>query len=59
MATLTASQYNPTIKAFYERLRCAGKLPKVALIACMRKLLTMLNAMAKSNKPWDPTMGAA
>jgi hypothetical protein len=31
----------------------------VALIACMRKLLTMLNAMAKSNKPWDPTMGAA
>jgi transposase len=59
MATLTASQYNPTIKAFYERLRSAGKLPKVALIACMRKLLTMLNAMAKSNKPWDPTMGAA
>ena len=59
MATLTASQYNPTIKAFYERLRSAGKLPKVALIACIRKLLTMLNAMAKSNKPWDPTMGSA
>jgi transposase len=59
MATLTASQHNPTIKAFYERLRGAGKLPKVALIACMRKLLTMLNAMAKSNKRWDPTMGSA
>lgn len=59
MATLTASQYNPTIKAFYERLRSAGKLPKVALIACMRKLLTMLNAMAKSKKPWDPSLGPA
>lgn len=59
MATLTASQYNPAIKAFYDRLVGAGKLPKVALIACMRKLLTMLNAMAKSNKPWDPTLSSA
>ena len=36
MATLTAMRYNPAIKAFYERLKAAGKLPKVALIACMR-----------------------
>ncbi|RDD91225.1 IS110 family transposase, partial [Acidovorax sp. BoFeN1] len=45
MATLTAARYNPVIRAFYERLKAAGKLPKVALVACMRKLLTMLNAM--------------
>uniref|UniRef100_UPI002637B800 IS110 family transposase n=1 Tax=Acidovorax sp. TaxID=1872122 RepID=UPI002637B800 len=42
MATLTAARYNPVIRAFYERLKAAGKLPKVALVACMRKLLTML-----------------
>ena len=56
MATLTAARYNPAIKAFYERLRGAGKLPKVALVACMRKLLTILNAMVKSGKPWDKTL---
>jgi transposase len=44
MATLTASRHNLAIKAFYDRLTGAGKLPKVALIACMRKLLTHLNA---------------
>lgn len=53
MATLTAARYNPAIKAFYERLRAAGKLPKVALIACMRKLLTVLNAMVRTGKPWE------
>lgn len=42
MATLTATRYNPAIKAFYERLKAAGKLPKVALVACMRKLLLSL-----------------
>jgi transposase len=47
MATLTASRHNPTIKAFYDRLTAAGKLPKVALIACMRKLLTHLNAIVR------------
>jgi transposase len=53
MATLVASRHNPVIRAFYERLRQAGKLPKVALVACMRKLLTILNAMVRDNKHWD------
>ena len=53
MATLTAVTHNPVLKAFYLRLRGAGKLPKVALVACMRKLLTILNAMARTNSPWD------
>lgn len=52
MAALTASRRNPTIKTFYDRLLAAGKLPKVALVACMRKLLTTLNAMVRTNKPW-------
>lgn len=52
MATLTACRYNPAIKAFYERLLAVGKPPKVALVACMRKLLTTLNAMVKTNTPW-------
>jgi transposase len=55
MAALTATRHNPTIKAFYERLLAAGKLPKVALIACMRKLLITLNAMVRTNSPWSPT----
>lgn len=55
MATLVASRYNPTIKVFYGRLVAAGKPKKVALVACMRKLLTILNAMVKSGKPWDAT----
>lgn len=50
----TATRLNPAIAAFYARLLAAGKLPKVALIACMRKLLTTLNAMAKSGHPWTP-----
>jgi transposase len=54
MATLTAARYNPAIKAFYQRLLGAGKLPKVALVACMRKLLTTLNAMVKNNKCSEP-----
>jgi transposase len=55
MATLSASRFNPVIKAFYERLLAAGKLPKVALVACMRKLLTCLNAMVRTNSAWaDP-----
>ena len=44
----------PSIKAFYERLIAAGKLPKVALVACMRKLLTTLNAMVRARKAWQP-----
>jgi transposase len=52
MGTLGATRYNPQIKAFYERLLAAGKVKKVALTACMRKLLTMLNAMLKHRTPW-------
>ena len=59
MATLTAARYNPVIRAFYERLKAAGKLPKVALVACMRKLLTMLNAMVRTGKPWDNALHGA
>ncbi len=54
MATLTATRHNPAIAAFYARLLAAGKLPKVALVACMRKLLTTLNAIARSGLPWNP-----
>jgi transposase len=53
MATLTATQHNPVIKQFYERLKQAGKLPKVALVACMRKLLTILNAMLRDGAVWN------
>jgi transposase len=53
MATLVATRYNPVIKTFYQRLLSAGKLKKVALVACMRKLLSILNAMVKSNTAWD------
>ncbi len=60
MATLVATRYNPVIRTFYQRLLAAGKPKKVALVACMRKLLSILNAMVKSNKPWDDSfhMGA-
>ena len=56
MATLSAARRNPAIRVFYQRLRAAGKLPKVALVACMRKLLTILNAMARTHKPWDQSL---
>lgn len=55
MATLVATRHNRVIKAFYERLLAAGKAKKVAIVACMRKLLTILNAMVRSAKPWDET----
>lgn len=53
MATLTARRCNPVIKAFFERLMAAGKPYKVAMTACMRKLLTILNAMLKSGQAWN------
>ncbi|MFT3663653.1 IS110 family transposase [Piscinibacter sp.] len=59
MATLTAVRYNPALKVCYERLLVAGKRKKVALVACMRKLLTMLNAIAKHGSMWDSTMHSA
>lgn len=52
MATLVATRWNPVIRQFYQRLRTAGKPPKVALVAAMRKLLTILNAMVHHGTPW-------
>ena len=52
MATLVATRRNPVIRAFYERLLAVGKPKKVALTACMRKLLTILNAMIRNRTPW-------
>ena len=54
MATLAASRFNPVIRASYQRLLAKGKAKKVALVACMRKLLTILNAMLKKQQPWRP-----
>lgn len=53
LAAWIARKCNPTIRTFYQRLRAAGKAPKVALIACARKLLVILNAMVKSQRPWQ------
>jgi transposase len=52
MGALIASRFNPTIKEFYGRLLKAGKPKKVALVACMRKLLTILNALMRERTPW-------
>jgi transposase len=53
MATLSAVRTNQAIKPFHERLIRAGKPPKLALVACMRKLLTILNAMARDGKAFE------
>jgi transposase len=53
MATMSAIRFNPAIKAFHSRLIAAGKPGKVALVACMRKLLTILNAMLRDQTVWD------
>jgi transposase len=58
MAALSACRFNPVIRTFYDHLIQAGKLKKVALVACMRKLLTILNAMIRSGKPWQPELAA-
>lgn len=55
MATLVATRFNPVIRAAYQRLRAAGKPFKVALVACMRKLLVILNAIARKNDTWKQT----
>jgi transposase len=55
MAALVASRRNLVIRAFYQRLRNAGKAPKIALVACMRKLLTILNSMIKHKSHWSDT----
>jgi len=54
MATLVATRFNPVIRACYQRLLAKGKAKKVALIACMRKLLIILNAMVRKQQPWCP-----
>ena len=54
MSTLVAVQHNPVIRAFYERLLAARKPKKLALTACMRKLLTILNALLRHRTPWHP-----
>jgi transposase len=58
MATLSAVRFNPVLKAFYGRPKAAGKPAKVALTAAMRKLLTILNAMVRSGRAWDPEFAA-
>jgi transposase len=55
MCTLTAIRHNPVIRDFYQRLKRAGKLPKVAITACMRKILVILNAMMRSGTCWQTT----
>jgi transposase len=54
MAVRSAIRYNPPIRAFYARLVAGGKLTSVATVACMRKLLTILNVMLRTNSDWDP-----
>ena len=56
MATLAATRFNPAIREFYRRLSATGKVKKVALVACMRKLLTILNTIVKSGTPWNEKM---
>jgi len=54
MPTLTAIRHNPCVRSMYTRLIAAGKPPKVAITACMRKLLTILNAVTRDVRPWQP-----
>lgn len=56
MAALVGVRYNPLLRRLFDRLRAAGKTPKVALVACMRKLLTILNSMLKHRTQWTPTL---
>ena len=53
MAAMVATRYNPVIKAFAQRLKAAGKVNKVMITACMRKLLALLNAMVRDGLTWD------
>jgi transposase len=56
MAAVTAIRCNAVIRPFYQRLIAAGKTKKVAITACMRKLLTILNAMARDRAPWNENL---
>jgi transposase len=53
MAAMVAARFNPILKTFYDRLAAAGKPKKAALIAVARKLLTILNAILRDQKPWQ------
>ena len=59
MAALSGASYNPVLSSLYRRLVAAGKLAKVALVACMRKLLIILNAMVRTNRHWDASTQTA
>ena len=59
IGALVASRFNPVIRTFYQRLLAAGKPKKLALTACMRKLLTMLNAILKTGQYWNPCISTA
>jgi len=59
MATLVATQYNAYIRAYYQRLLARGKAKKTALVACMRKLIVILNSMLKNHQPWNPKIQTA
>jgi len=56
MSILSATKWNPVIRVFYQRLRAQGKPPKLAMVACIRKLLTILNAMVRDGREWDPSI---
>jgi transposase len=56
LSAMVAARFNPDIKRFYERLVSSGKHKKVALTACIRKIVTALNAMLRDNSPWQPAM---
>jgi transposase len=58
MPAIAALRFNPVIREFYDRMIAAGKHHYVAITACMRKMLVILNAMVKANQPWIPPMGA-
>lgn len=59
MAALTAKRCNPVVRTLYERLTARGKPHKLAMVACMRKMLTILNTMAKTNAHWNPNIKIA
>ena len=59
MSVVAGIRFNATIRQFYKHLTASGKAPKVALVACMRKLLVILNAMLKSQQPWRPAAACA
>jgi transposase len=56
MAIVSAIRHNPIISRYYQRLKQSGKATKVAMVACMRKLLVILNTMLKQRQPWQPRL---